>query len=132
MKYIPFFLCIAFCSCKKEFHVTVECGYNSICKCNLFTIHFTNGGLFSDREIMYLYAYDMNDNNMWTDNDVFDDENKAISFSRQFTSYDKCIKYNDSVQNRYHQFVLYQKAHPIKNEESEPLHPASCNNIKIY
>jgi hypothetical protein len=118
---------------KKEFHIRVSCWHY-----DKWHIEFTNNNWFEKDDINS--AFDISGGC-----DTFDvvhqlelnsDKNILVAIANKLDTYEKCLKYNDSVKVSYDNLVVFRKTHPIKRDcfadKEDEKDCTDCPSINIH
>lgn len=107
----------------KTFSVKIK-SYTSHTIC----VHFTNDNWFTDNYIMH--AFDISEIvehfEVKHQPKLFYEIEAAIDFAKHFSTYDKCIAYNEDILCDYNKLLEYRKANPILTKR-KPFVPVEIN-----
>lgn len=117
-----------------EYHLRVKPHGES---CDWFMVQFTNDNFITSETIND--TWDVSNKYMGSSIvkqlALFKTESEAVQFAKQFTTYQKCISYNDTINLRYQKLKTYRDAHPVFKEEllvnSEPK-CAPATEVRVY
>ena len=96
-------------------------------------IIFTNNNWATQSKIMD--TFDISDstsgNEVVYQQFLFENSSQAILLAKKLSTYQLCIKYNDSVNNKYSELKYLRNLHPIKKVEVTESKEECCKVINI-
>lgn len=119
-------------SVNAQYHIRVDCYWNYGTS-TFYNISFTNDNWKTTSSIMD--SWDMSDdifgNKVVYQEWLKDDKPSAVGFAKSFTSYLKCVSYNETIKKKYAKLLAYRNAHPIKVKKEEKVN-CDCTSKSIY
>lgn len=99
------------------FHIRVI--YNAAPYADHYRIEFTNNNYLTTDVIKEVFEYKGSPatHQIFNTCKTFKDKDEAIELAKALNTYQKCVEYNNDVEDKYHQLMEYRKANPLKESE---------------